>query len=207
LTEDYVAPRSEANAFNCPWCNAYAQQAWIGVSATHGSLKGLVGSLCARCHRYALWVDEKMVYPTSPTAPLPIEDMPDNVKTDFTEARNVLNASPRAAAALLRLALEKLIMVELGVRGKDLNDAIGTLVKEGLPDKAQKALDSVRVIGNEAVHPGQIDLSDNVETATTLFRLLNWIVDGMITRPRKIDEIYESLPQSKKEAIERRDSQ
>ena len=133
--------------------------------------------------------------------------MPDNVKTDFTEARNVLNASPRAAAALLRLALEKLIMVELGVRGKDLNDAIGTLVKEGLPDKAQKALDSVRVIGNEAVHPGQIDLSDNVETATTLFRLLNWIVDGMITRPRKIDEIYESLPQSKKEAIERRDSQ
>jgi len=102
--------------------------------------------------------------------------------------------------------LEKLITVELDVKGKDLNDAIRKLVQQGLPEQVQKALDAVRVIGNEAIHPGQIDLSDDVETATALFDLLNWITDDLITKPRKIDEIYESLPQSKKEAIEKRDS-
>jgi len=28
LREDYVAPRYNVDAFNCPWCNAYAQQDW-----------------------------------------------------------------------------------------------------------------------------------------------------------------------------------
>lgn len=147
-----------------------------------------------------------MVYPAASTAPLPAEDMPQGVKVGFEDARNIVNASPRAASALLRLALEKLITVELDVKGKDLNDAIRKLVQQGLPEQVQKALDAVRVIGNEAIHPGQIDLSDDVETATALFDLLNWITDDLITKPRKIDEIYESLPQSKKEAIEKRDS-
>jgi hypothetical protein len=37
----------------------------------------------------------------------------------------------------------------------------------------QQSLDIVRVIGNDAVHPGQIDLTDDIETATKLFVLIN----------------------------------
>ena len=219
----YVEPFYKLDAFNCPYCEVYADQEWYYVNTLSAfweaddicreydgdykecpDLKYLHISVCRRCQKYALWVDEKMLFPGLSTAPLPAEDMPESVTADFAEARNVLNASPRGAAALLRLVLEKL-MIELGIKGKDLNDAIGKLVQQGLPEKVQKALDSVRVIGNEAVHPGQIDLRDAAETASVLFQLVNWIVEDMITRPRKVDEIYEKLPQSKKDAIERRD--
>lgn len=74
-----------------------------------------------------------------------------------------------------------------------------------MPEKIQKALDSVRVIGNNAVHPGQIDLKDDTDTAISLFKLLNMIVEIMITQPKKVDEIYGKLPTSAKEAIKKRD--
>ena len=157
-----------------------------------------------RCKEYALWREGKMIYPISTTAPLPAEDMPENVKADFLEARNIVNPSPRGAAALLRLALQEL-MPHLGEKGKSINDDIAELVKKGLPAKLQQALDGVRVIGNEAVHPGQIDLRDDPATAAVLFDLVNMIVDVMITQPKKVEGVYQSLPQSKRDAIKKRD--
>ncbi len=131
--------------------------------------------------------------------------MPEDVKEDYEEARLVVEVSPRSAAALLRLALQKL-MKHLGESGKNLNDDIANLVKKGLPEKIQKALDAVRVIGNNAVHPGELDLRDDKETALALFDLLNMIVEVMITQPKKVNEIYDKLPKGAKEAIEKRDS-
>lgn len=72
--------------------------------------------------------------------------------------------------------------------------------------RIQKALDIVRVIGNEAVHPGQIDLRDDTETASKLFNVINLIVDTMITQPRSIDELFQSLPESNRNEIEKRDA-
>jgi hypothetical protein len=66
-------------------------------------------------------------------------------------------------------------------------------------------LDTVRVIGNNAVHPGQIDLNDTSEVAASLFRLVNAIVEQMITHPKQVAELYGSLPAAALEAIERRD--
>lgn len=144
-----------------------------------------------------------MIYPFSSEAPLPAEDMPQDVKADITEARNIVSLSPRASAALLRLGLQKL-MVNLGEKGENLNDDIASLVKKGLPQKIQRALDGIRVIGNNAIHPGQIDLRDDKQTAITLFELLNTIVEVMITQPEEIDEIYRKLPDSTREAIQKR---
>jgi len=132
--------------------------------------------------------------------------MPDDVKADYSEAREVLSSSPRAAVALLRLALQKLT-IELGESGDNLNNDIGSLVRKGLLASVQKALDAVRVIGNNAVHPGQIDLKDDQATAIALFGLVNTIVEQMITQPRRVDELYRMLPESAREAIVRRDSQ
>ncbi len=145
-----------------------------------------------------------MIYPTGSIAPLPSEDMPEDVKADFNEARAIVQASPRAAAALLRLALQKLT-IHLGGKGKNLNEDIKNLVRKGLPPKVERALDVVRVIGNNAVHPGKIDLRDDLDTAILLFELLNMIVDTMITQPRKVDEIYNKLPEGVRKAIEKRD--
>lgn len=137
---------------------------------------------------------------------MPTTDMPEEVYSDFMEARSVLGASPRGAAALLRLVIQKLCPI-LGATEKDINKAIGQLVKDNkITPALQQALDTVRVIGNEAVHPGIIDLKDDAATATKLFRIVNFIVEKGITEPKQIAEIYGSLPPGKLEGIARRDA-
>jgi hypothetical protein len=67
------------------------------------------------------------------------------------------------------------------------------------------APDIVRVIGNDAVHPGQIDLRDDRDTATKLFGLVNLIAEKMISEPKHVEALYGSLPESKRKASEERD--
>ena len=148
-----------------------------------------------------------MIYPTGGSAPLPHDELPPDVKVDYEEARNVVSQSPRSAAALLRLAVQKLANDILGTkREAKLNDSIAKLVEDGLPVRIQKALDIVRVTGNHTVHPGVIDLEDNTDTAIALFELVNIITEYMIAKPKKIDELYSKLPQKDLKAIAERDS-
>ena len=148
-----------------------------------------------------------MIHPVASGVSSPHVDMPPDIKTDYEEARGIVSRSPRSAAALLRLAIEKLTNRLLDdEKGKDLNDNIRILVQKGLPKKIQKALDYLRVIGNNAVHPlGKIDIRDNQKAANSLFDILNMIVDDMITEPKKIDGLFETLPQKDKSNIEKRD--
>jgi hypothetical protein len=111
--------------------------------------------------------------------------------------------SPRGAAALLRLCIQKLCAF-LGQKGRNIDDDIGSLVQKGLNPLVQKSLDIVRVIGNEAVHPGVIDLNDDRDTANKLFDLVNAIADQMITHPKTVRMLYEKLPENKRKAIENR---
>lgn len=134
-------------------------------------------------------------------------DLPENIKSDYNEAKDIVNISPRGAAALLRLAVQKLC-IHLGEKGTNINDDIASLVKKGLPVQMQQALDSVRVIGNNAVHPGTIDLNDKRETALALFGFVNVIAEVLISQPKKIQEFYEKhLPESARASIAVRDNQ
>lgn len=211
MKNKYVAPEHNLEAYHCPHCGTYAHQYWSGTWSRHISngefiiVNGLDISTCRRCKEFALWLNGKMLFPIASNAPFPTEDMSEDVKEEFSEAREIVNRSPRSACALLRLAVQKL-MPHLGEKGGNLNEDIGSLVKKGLPKKIQKALDSVRVIGNNAVHPGQIDLKDDTQTASRLFELVNIIVDVMITQPKKIEDVYKKIPESAKEAIKKRDS-
>lgn len=146
-----------------------------------------------------------MIYPDYAGIEAPNEDLSEDIVADYNEAASILYKSPRGSAALLRLAVQKLCK-QLGEPGKNINTDIGNLVKNrNLSVTIQQALDALRVIGNESVHPGQLDLRDDPATAQTLFRLLNKIAETMITEPRQIKNIYDTIPDSKKEAIEKRD--
>jgi hypothetical protein len=129
--------------------------------------------------------------------------MPEAVTNCYQEAAGITSISPRGAAALLRLALQ-ILCAELGEQGKNINSDIAALVKKGLPPQVQKSLDIVRVTGNNAVHPGQID-ADSIEVVGSLFSLLNVVVEYMITLPNQINQTYESLPEPARDAIEKRD--
>jgi hypothetical protein len=189
-------------------CGAYAKQYWSQISYTlHSSFVGtpdLKACICTHCKKMSVWRNGKLIDPVTGGVAFPNPDLPADVIEDYIEASNILDRSPRGAAALLRLAIQKLC-VSLGERGKNINDDIASLVQKGLPKRIQQSLDIVRVIGNNAVHPGTIDLKDDRDTSSKLFVLVNIIAEVMITQPKEIDELFNSLPEGQRVAIEKRD--
>lgn len=203
----YYPPKYLTKQFHCILCGVYAKQHW-------GTLKILTGntfhesefsySFCDHCQKMSFWFKDRMIVPSEAPVPPPHIDMPEACIEEYNEARDIVARSPRAAAALLRLCVQKL-MVELGEKGKNINEDIGSLVKKGLPIEVQKALDYCRVIGNNGVHPGEIELTDNPEISHSLFEMVNFIIEDRISRPKKIEELYKILPEAALRAVERRD--
>lgn len=107
--------------------------------------------------------------------------------------------------ALAQQTWHMLLSRRIGQNKTPLRPTKATLVKGGFDPRAQKALDIVGVIGNESVHPGQIDLRDDPDTALELFKLVNLVAEIMISSPKHVDAMYSGLPAGKREAIERRD--
>lgn len=207
-----------ATAFVCPFpnCRAYAHHTWgrllspslrVGSQGIHRNTIDKLDVVVAQCHacrQEVLWVDAKMVLPAESDAPMRAADMPQEIHGEYEEAAEIVNRSPRGAAALLRLAVQKLLPL-LGATKKNINDQIGELVeKDILSRRVSDALDTLRVIGNEAVHPGTIDLNDDRDMAMGLFRLLNFIVEKTISEPKHAEELFAKLPQSKRDGIEAR---
>ena len=145
----------------------------------------------------------KIMYPTTRTSPPANDDLDDSIIKIYNEAADIANRSPRASAALLRLCIEELCK-QLGEK-EDLNTAIGNLVKKGINRQLQQALDYCRVVGNNAVHAGKIDLEDDPSIISTLFYLVNDIAYEMITKPKEMQERYSSLPDGYKNAVAKRD--
>ena len=139
-------------------------------------------------------------------APPANSDLPDNVKEMYEEASAIAGLSARAACALLRVAIEMLLK-DLGhlKENSNINDSIGELVGAGVDKRVQQALDVVRVTGNNAVHPGTIDFDDSTDVSS-LFELINYIADTLITQPKKTSEMFDDLPEGDKKRIKRRDS-
>ena len=167
-------------------------------------MKGWTVSECLSCEQSALWLAESMIYPISLFGPTPNTDMPAEITSLFHEARSISQASPRAAAGLLRLALQMLVD-QLQEGPGSIHEKIGSLVTRGMSPLVQQAMDTVRVIGNNALHPGEIELHDDPRQLSTLFDLVNLIVQQMITQPRLVGEMYKKLPSGPVEAIHRRD--
>lgn len=136
--------------------------------------------------------------------PRPHAQMPGALRRDYEEAQAIVQESPRGAGALLRLVAQKL--VDGLVEGKaKLDSKIGDLVASGLSTTVAQALDALRVVGNNAVHPGEMVLDDDAEAVRALFECINVIVEDQIARPGRIDDLFSKLPQKAREAIQRRD--
>jgi hypothetical protein len=220
----YTPPEFGKGAFHCPHCGVYSKQEWKstgaldlrGTTSTLPIIKGLQVAYCQYCidaqssremgdaYTYTVWHLNRMIYPEDIGIPPPNADLREDIQKDYQEAGAIVNKSPRGAAALLRLCIQKLCN-QLGEKGRDINTDIGNLVQKGLPQEIQKALDVVRVIGNSAVHAGQIDIQDDRDIAISLFLLVNRITDVMITSVKRIETLYDMLPQTIRDKIQKRD--
>jgi Domain of unknown function (DUF4145) len=206
--QPYTPPKFQEAAFHCPFCGVYARQYWMQTWFSERGfehVQGLEFAHCECCGKRSFWFNRKMIYPDASGIMPPNPDLLPDIQNDYNEAASIVNRSPRGSAAILRLCVQKLCK-QLGEPGKNMNDDIGSLVKKGLNPKIQQALDVVRVVGNNAVHPGELDLKDNKDVAVQLFKLTNLIAEKMITEPKEVDEIYGAVvPATSKEAIKKRD--
>lgn len=160
-------------------------------------------SECFQCHQLSIWLHRRLIHPAGRSGPPPSPDLPADIARDFEEARSIVAISPRGAAALLRLVIQKLC-IYLGEKGQKIDDDIASLIAKGLDPVIGQALDVVRVIGNEAVHPGTLDLRDDAETAQRLFGLVNHICQQLISHPKAVQELYDMIPSEKRKGIENR---
>lgn len=223
----YIAPAPLLGVFTCPFCDVTAVQNWsANRNAVEVLKRGESGSYvlrsprpgdyparvtsnteisewafseCANCHHITVWHRDEVVFPSVCPVEEPNYDMPEDVKADYREAASVLALSPKSSAALLRLALQKLMRYILGDHstGK-IYDDIKLLRERQLDTSLVMALDTIRISGNESVHPGTISLDDHPEDARYLFTILNMICDSLLTQPRRMREAYDRLPESKR---------
>ena len=119
----YYPPTYDHEQFYCPYCNVFAKQNWsiyyyngVEITEVHGLNQSILKSailwnslLCVHCKNPTFWLDEKIIYPPMHSAPPANNDLPDSVKVVYDEASAIANQSPRAACALLRLAIEILL--------------------------------------------------------------------------------------------------
>ncbi|MGH1382603.1 MAG: DUF4145 domain-containing protein [Shewanella xiamenensis] len=200
----YYPPTFEGENFHCIKCGVYAKQSWHPMVIVNHGRSEFMASSCHHCWEFCFWYKGRMIVPSEAPVPPAHLDLPENCQEEYAEARDIVARSPRAAAALLRLCVQKL-MIELGEKGKNINDDIGSLVKKGLPVEVQQALDYCRVIGNNGVHPGEIELSGDPAIAHSIFEMINFIVEDRISRPKKIADLYGKLPEGALKAVEKRD--
>lgn len=203
--QQYVTPKLGLNAFHCPRCRVYAAQTtkYLFVDNRGHVYNPITITECFNCREDAIWLHGRIVYPEYAGVVPPNPDLSDEIKADYAEAAAILQRSPRGAAALLRLCIEKLCK-QLGLTGRVIDDDIAELVRQGLPEEIQMALDTVRVIGNKAVHPGELDLNDDPTIAITLFGLVNIIADDRISRKKRIAAAYSTLPEVERDKIDKR---
>ena len=177
-------------------------------------------SLCSYCSEPSLWrvtkyrttqfgkkpEETELLFPDNGVAALPEDDMPEDVKTDYVEAARIFSKSPRGAAALLRLGLQKLCK-HLGEDGSNINNDIRSLAaKNILPPMVVKVADTVRITGNNAVHPGTMKDEDFDFVASKMFDLLNFIVKKGISEPKELDALYQLTPEGPRKSAEDKDA-
>jgi hypothetical protein len=207
MEHQYYPPKFDERQFHCPLCNVFASQSWYELLINRPNewvRTAFMGSFCSHCRKWSFWYDGRLMVPNASPVEPKHHDLPADCQADYEEARDIVSRSPRGAVALLRLCLQKL-MPYLGEEGKNINDDIKSLVEKGLPPMVQQALDVCRVVGNNAVHPGELDIHDTPEIAHQLFRMINFIVADRITRPKEIQALYAQLPQGAIDAIAKRD--
>lgn len=153
--------------FDCAICQAISWCDILHMGVQRKMSTEACMLVCRACGGGSIWkrfakrdsfnYNLRLVDPVIPSAPRASLNMPEDVSKDYEEARLVAAYSPRSAAALLRLALQKLCR-HLGEPGDHIDTDIRSLAKRPeFGNRLIKAADTLGIAGNNAVHPGEMD--------------------------------------------------
>ena len=158
-------------------------------------------AVCRGCGKVVLFERGKLVFPTGGGLPA-AECMPKDAKEVFKEAQSIINLSPRAACAMLRICVERMVNAS-GAKGGNLDDKINSL---GLPATMARLAHACRLVGNDAVHNSVIDFSVGSDEALAvsgaLSRFANRLAEELFGMAAEADEwtakIEATRPKKKK---------
>jgi hypothetical protein len=180
----------------------------IGVNASR-----IITTTCAKCEKPTIWIENyfesaddedyietyEMIYPkTFSIFDPPNEDLDEEIKTVYKQAAAIVQESPIASCALLRLCMEKIIIKHANYKGNQniLKNIIDELKDIGTIDEnIYKAMQSIRIVGNNAIHNGSIkidDLDENLDMAVLISRYINLMATELITRKKEINSVFEA---------------
>ena len=142
---------------------------------------------CPNCKKLTLEINGKISYPIGSGIPA-VDCMPQDAKEVFEEAQSIINLSPRAACAMLRICVERMVNAS-GAKGGNLDDKINSL---GLPATMARMAHACRLVGNDAVHNAVIDFSVGSDEAQAvsgaLSRFANRLAEELFGMAAEADE-------------------
>jgi len=123
----------------------------------------------------------QVVRPRDSVRPPAPHQVSEDLRGLYDEASMVASASPRAAGALARRALQQLIRDTAGISKRNLETEIDELVAHGgLPSHLTELLHAVRQVGNFAAHPMKsTNTGDVIEVEPGEVELVFDILDGL----------------------------
>lgn len=123
------------------------------------------------------------------------EYIPEQIRNDYMEANQIMEASPKAAATLLRRCLQGIIHDFWNIHEKNLNAELSRL-KGQIPLKQWEAIDSLRKIGNIGAHMEQdVNTIIDVESdeANMLLKLIELLFDKWYIARHDEEDLLSSI--------------
>ncbi len=199
---NFKQPEYLAKDFNCPHCFCYAQQQWLhrekntyigsdlGVIEKFYAPDAIGISKCIKCEEYAIWYNKKMVFPKNNSfiADAP-DDLPENLKKYYLEAKLIASDSPRSALILIRFILEKFLQCIF-----KNDDKLDNNIKKIDDERLKNAIDCVRIIGNKTTHyelstifeDDIINIQSDLELICVVLKIA---VEKYLTEQKNFDEV------------------
>jgi len=137
------------------------QRHYISFDPNNSSIGGMaiLQNQCPHCQKIrvsissfgGLWGGQFHYSYPSPNAMYLPDYIPEALRQDYTEAVQITDLSPKAAATLARRCLQGMIHDFWNIHEKNLNAEITTL-KTKIPTKQWEAIDAIRKVGNIGAH-------------------------------------------------------
>lgn len=140
----------------------------------------------------------RLIYPFNSSIDIePNDDMENEDKALFNEARDIFDRSPKASGALLRSVLESILRKHFSEKhsdhtlGKILKDQD---VKDILGEDILKLCEAIKLVGNESSHSALLIYKDeDKRDVKLLFELINLVVDEIISKPTKKQKLLDNV--------------